>query len=101
MAQAQTDLTVRIDSDLKTSGEALFQSLGMNFSTAVNVFVKQSVRLGKIPFEVDTDIEDAYIAEWEAEDPYFNRAMQRELRSRAKNMDAGINCAYHELIETD
>jgi len=53
---AQDELTVNIDSDLKASGEALFKSLGMNFSSAVNAFVKEAVTQGRIPFDVgDSD----------------------------------------------
>jgi len=50
---AQDELTVNIDSDLRTSGEALFKSLGMDFSSAVNVFVREAVTQGRIPFAVD------------------------------------------------
>jgi DNA-damage-inducible protein J len=50
---AQDELTLNIDSDLRASGEALFKSLGMDFSSAVNVFVREAVTQGKIPFDVD------------------------------------------------
>ena len=51
---ANTNVTIRIDDTLKAEADALFDELGMSFTTAVNVFVKQSVREGRIPFEVTT-----------------------------------------------
>jgi len=50
----QTNINIRIDEDLKKEAERLFGELGMNMTTAVNIFVRQSVRMGKIPFELTT-----------------------------------------------
>ena len=52
MAGATTNISIRMDSDLKTQADALFAELGMNLSTAFNIFVRQSLREGKIPFEI-------------------------------------------------
>lgn len=41
-----------MDSDLKAQADALFSELGMNLSTAFNIFVRQSLRDGGIPFEI-------------------------------------------------
>ena len=41
-----------MDSDLKAQAEDLFSELGMNLSTAFNIFVRQSLREGGIPFEI-------------------------------------------------
>ena len=47
-----TNISIRMDNDLKNKAEALFGELGMNISTAFNIFVRQSLREGRIPFEV-------------------------------------------------
>ena len=47
-----TNITIRMDSDLKAQADALFGELGMNLSTAFNIFVRQSIRDGGIPFEI-------------------------------------------------
>ena len=47
-----TNISIRMDTDLKAQAEALFSELGMNLTTAFNVFVRQSLREGKIPFEI-------------------------------------------------
>lgn len=51
---ANVNITVRMDEGLKKDAEALFDQLGMSLTTAINIFVSQSVREGRIPFEVTT-----------------------------------------------
>ena len=52
---ATTNVSIRMDSDLKAQADALFAELGMNLSTAFNIFVRQSLREGGIPFEIRTE----------------------------------------------
>lgn len=47
-----TNISIRMDSDVKMQAETLFSELGMNFTTAVNIFVRQAIREGGIPFEI-------------------------------------------------
>ena len=47
-----TNITVRLDSKLKQDAETLFNDLGMTLSGAVNVFLRQAVRVQGIPFEI-------------------------------------------------
>ena len=47
-----TNLSIRIDRDLKDEAENVFSALGMNLTTAITVFVRQAVRQKKIPFEI-------------------------------------------------
>ena len=51
-----TNFSVRMDSDVKKQCEALYSELGMNLTTAINVFLRQSIRAGGFPFEVRVDI---------------------------------------------
>ena len=52
---ATTNVSIRIDTELKAQADELFAELGMNLSTAFNIFVRQSLREGGIPFEIRTD----------------------------------------------
>ena len=52
---ATTNVSIRMDTELKTQADELFAELGMNLSTAFNIFVRQSLREGGIPFEIRTD----------------------------------------------
>ena len=47
-----TNFSVRMDSDVKKQCEALYGELGMNLTTAINVFLRQSLRSGGFPFDV-------------------------------------------------
>ena len=47
-----TSFSIRIDSDIKKQCEALYSELGMNLNTATNVFLRQSLRVGGLPFDV-------------------------------------------------
>ena len=52
MAGNTTNISIRMDSELKAQADALFAELGMNLSTAFNLFVRQSIREGRIPFDI-------------------------------------------------
>lgn len=55
MAGSTTNVSIRMDSELKAQAEALFAELGMSLSTAVHIFVRQSLREGGLPFQVRTE----------------------------------------------
>lgn len=52
MMSGTTNFSVRMDSEIKKKCEALYGELGMNLTTAINVFLRQSLRAGGFPFEV-------------------------------------------------
>lgn len=54
-----TNLTIRLDKELKEQAEKLFSELGMNMTTAFTIFARQSVRQGKIPFEISLNVPNA------------------------------------------
>ena len=45
-------MTIRTNKAVKEQASKLFRDLGLDMSTAVNIFLRQSVRENKIPFEV-------------------------------------------------
>ena len=47
-----TNLNVRVDEELKRQAESIFTELGMNLSTAMNLFLRSAVRYGGIPFDL-------------------------------------------------
>ena len=49
---ATTNFSVRMDVDLKKQCENLYGELGINLTTAINVFLRQSLRVGGFPFDV-------------------------------------------------
>lgn len=51
---------INIDSELKKSAQELYSDLGLDLSTAVNLFLKQSLREQKIPFEIKRESEEGF-----------------------------------------
>ncbi len=49
---ATTNINVRVDSTLKQEAEALFMDLGLNMSSAINMFLRSAINHNGIPFEV-------------------------------------------------
>lgn len=47
-----TNISIRMDVELKKQAEQLFNELGMNMTTAFNIFLRQAVRQQRIPFDV-------------------------------------------------
>ena len=52
MPGTTTNISIRMDTELKAKADALFSELGMNMTTAFNIFVRQSLREGRIPFDI-------------------------------------------------
>lgn len=73
---AQTNINIRVDEDIKKQAEELFSGLGLNISTAVNIFLRQSLSKRGLPFEVK-------------EDPFFSPANMNSLRQSAKEAKSG------------
>lgn len=45
-------MTIRTNSEIKKTAAALFDDLGLDMSTAVNMFLRECIRKDGIPFEV-------------------------------------------------
>lgn len=59
---ATTNLNIRTDKDVKDSAERLFDQLGLNMTTAVNMFLRQAIRENRIPFEITLNVPNAVTA---------------------------------------
>ncbi|MDR2175009.1 MAG: type II toxin-antitoxin system RelB/DinJ family antitoxin [Synergistaceae bacterium] len=73
-----TNLNIRMDRKLKEQAEVFFGELGLNMSTAFNIFVRQSLRQGKIPFEISITA-----------DPYYNLTNMKALRQSMREAAEG------------
>ena len=56
---ATVNMSIRMDTELKKQADAMLSDMGLNMTTAMNMFLRQVVRQGKIPFEIATDIPNA------------------------------------------
>ena len=73
----QTNLTIRIDEDVKRDAETLFNKIGLTMSAAINVFFRQSVRVQAIPFEL------------KAYDDYYNEHNMKNILESIEQAKAG------------
>ncbi len=53
---ATTNLNIRTDKAIKEQAEEIFNELGLNMTTAVNIFLRTAVREHGIPFELKLDV---------------------------------------------
>jgi DNA-damage-inducible protein J len=59
MRATTTNLSIRINVETKKEAEEMFDSMGMSLTTAINVFIKQSLRTRSIPFQITMDVPNA------------------------------------------
>jgi DNA-damage-inducible protein J len=69
------DVKIPLDREDKKYAESLFENLGMNLATAVNVFVRQSIRMGRLPFDVA--------------DPFYSAENQSRLQQSIAQLKTG------------
>ena len=84
---ATSTLQIRIDSNLRREADALFASTGLDLTSAVRLFLRQSVIRRRLPFDVIT----------EAPDPFFSEANQRVLADSIRSFERG-EAKRRELI---
>lgn len=51
-----SNINIRINSEIKTSAEAVFEKLGLTPTTAITLFYNQVIRTNSIPFELKVDV---------------------------------------------
>ena len=52
---ATTNLNIRTDKEMKERAEAIFFELGLNMTTAINIFLRQAIQYQGLPFDVRLD----------------------------------------------
>ena len=52
-------ITVRVEDNIKKEAANIFKEVGMDMSTAINVYLKQVIRSNGIPFPVSADMPNA------------------------------------------
>lgn len=51
-----TNLNIRTDKDVKEKAEKIFNELGLNMTSAVNIFLRTAIRERGISFELKLDV---------------------------------------------
>ena len=82
---ATTNLNIRTDKDIKDQAEEIFNELGLNMTTAINMFLRTAIREHGIPFELKLDVPNETTAAAIAEG---RKLMDDPLAPRYSSMDA-------------
>ena len=69
-----TLITARVDSEDKKQFDAFCKSVGLTSSSAINMFIKATIREGEIPFRIKTD-------------PFYSKTNQSLLKKSKKEME--------------
>ena len=81
-------MTIRIDENVKKEAETFFDDLGLSMTTAINMFIKMTLKQNKIPFELSGD-------------PFYNSYNIKYLENILRDIKSGKEYSKHELIEVE
>ena len=77
---AKVSTSISIDADVKAQAQALFADFGLDLSTAINIFLRQSIRENCIPFSIQREVPNAdTIAAMREADDMVNHPEQYEI----------------------
>ena len=86
-----TNINISIDDSLKMQAETICDELGITLSSAANIFFRQLVRAGGIPFEM--------------RDPFYSSQNQEYLQASIDeyeaNKETGIVKTLDELLQME
>jgi DNA-damage-inducible protein J len=71
---AESRLSVRVDNTTKRNAEAVFNALGMNMSTGINIFPARVAQSRSIPFSLELDADPLDVRMRDAVDAKLNNA---------------------------
>jgi DNA-damage-inducible protein J len=84
-----TQISVRIDDEVKRDAEQTLDTIGLSMSTAINIFLKKVAREKRIPFELTAD-------------PFYSENNIRYLENIMRDVKAGTaKFEEHKLIEVE
>ena len=52
---SKTSMSIRLDSEVKEQAQQVFNNLGMDMTTATNIFLRQAIQYQGLPFDVRLD----------------------------------------------
>ena len=52
---SKTSMSIRLDSEVKEQAQQVCNSLGMDMTTAINIFLRQAIQYQGLPFDVRLD----------------------------------------------
>ena len=86
-------LNVRVDGNDKKNFEKFCSSVGINVSTAVNMFIKAVLREQRIPFEVKSNLSQDIVYE-----KLYEAEIEMQTNNKRYNLDE-ISSSLNNIIE--
>ena len=81
-----TQISLRVDENVKRQAESVCSEIGMSLSTAINIYLKRLGRERRVPFDVSAE-------------PFYSDVNMAVLHSRIDDVNSQRNLEAHELIE--
>ncbi|WP_295156859.1 type II toxin-antitoxin system RelB/DinJ family antitoxin [uncultured Brachyspira sp.] len=82
-------MQIEIDDELKKNADELFNELGLDTNTAINIFLKKSISNQSIPFRIKRN----------KKYNFYNKKNIDLLKSRYNNLKKGDGIEVKELID--
>lgn len=91
MAAAKTDtsMTIRMNKKVKQEAQEIFAALGMDMTTAINVFLRQAIYYKGFPFDVRLDVLSVEPSDEAASDPFYSESNMKHLQRSIKQLEEG------------
>jgi len=96
MSAKTSNVSFRIDTDIKNQADSLFAQLGLNMTTAFNIFLRQAIREGSLPFAVTINTPNVAAASLEA-DRLLAAERSRLTGVRGYSVDEFHNNMHHAI----
>lgn len=78
LSKKKSPISIQIDAGLKDSAEQVLSQMGLNYTTAITLFLKAVVNEGKIPFEIK-------------DYPFYSKVNQEELQKSINQLNNNEN----------
>ncbi len=86
---SQITFSIRMDEDVKRQLDDFCFQVGMNSTTAINMFARAVLREKRLPFDVTTE-----------RDPFYSESNMAHLRRGVAALNSGKGI-QHDIIEVD
>ena len=90
-----TNLNIRTDKAIKDQADAIFNELGLNMTTAINIFLRTAIREHGIPFSLT--LPSAVPARDEMSNAQFNQMMAIGLQQAKTDESFDVDDVFDEL----
>lgn len=88
-ARTDTSMTIRMDKQVKKEAQKIFSALGMDMTTAINVFLRQVIRFRGFPFDVRLGTPIEKPSAEAMSDPFYSESNMKHLQKSIKQLEDG------------